>query len=528
MRARIAAVVLGVNLIGLFGAGLWCRTTSLGTAPVPAADEAFFGVQAENLAHGKSLRGKTGSGKPVDLIYTVVEAPLHRALPPSYEVERLPAVGFGVLAVALTYFLGARILDRTTARIASVLLAVSPIAIIFSRLGWEYCEVPALCVAIVYFASRSRDSRGSRFGLIASYLACIHVSPTVLFLAPLPMAILLAGMVRSETRRSKTSIATMAVFAAVTIVVGLLKKDNPTTRWTYATYHFGPPNWPRFFILAMRHHLGFCQGSPSETGPMLAWGFYGFLGTLFLVGGWRLIANRAWDRLAIVLGTMASAAGFHMVVGPDGFQPGMARYGLFLVVPDVIAVACLVRASMPEPNTAWKRAILGLQVAAMLAIGWILVGSYRIHYFGDYEIQGRAEGESFWTLRTESAEPMARLASILVADSGPKSEPTAVVAEDWWSYKPLEFLLARHEAFSVASVERFDAAGKLKIVNDRLLAGGYAVGRQGDTFDTLIRSRFRPEELKSWRVQVGYHPMYVLYRLERPALARGGAGSDRH
>ena len=479
-------------------------------------------------AHGKSLRGKTGSGKPVDLIYTIAEAPLHWAFAPSYEVERLPAVGFGVLAVVFMAVLGARFLDRTTALIASGLLAVLPIAIIFSRLGWEYSEVPALCVLMLYFAIRSRDFRGCRFGLIASYLTCIHVSPTVLFLAPLPMAILLAGTMGRERRRWKTSIATMAVFAAVTIAIGLLKRDNPTTRWTYATYHFGPPDWPRFFTLAMRHHLGFCQGSPSETGPMMAWVFYGFLGGLLVFGGRRLIANRAWDRLAIVLGTMASAAGFHMVVGPDGFQPGMARYGLFLVVPDVVSVACLVRALMPEPDSTLKKAIFGIQVAGMLAIGWILVASYRLHYFGDYEIQGRAEGESFWTLRTESAEPMERLASIVAADPGRDSRPTAVVAEDWWSYKPLEFLLARHEAFSVASVERFDADGKLKIINDRILAGGYAVGRQGDGLDRLVLSRFRPEELKSWRVQVGYHPMYVLYRLERPAVARGDSGSDRH
>ena len=184
----------------LLAAGLWCRVTSLETAPVPSGDEAFFGTQAERLLRGGVVAGHTGSGKPVDVFYTALGAPLHGIFRPSFALERTPAVIFGVLAVLLTYALGRRILDRTTALIAAILLAVLPIAIIYSRLGWEYAEVPLLCLLVIHNAARA-----NRIGLIVSYLAAIHVSPTTVFLLPVPLGLLAARLLDRPAREGEPS-----------------------------------------------------------------------------------------------------------------------------------------------------------------------------------------------------------------------------------------------------------------------------------------------------------------------------------
>ncbi len=70
-----------VNVALLLAAGLWCRVTSLETAPVPSGDEAFFGTQAERLLQGGVVAGHTGSGKPVDVFYTALGVPAARDLP---------------------------------------------------------------------------------------------------------------------------------------------------------------------------------------------------------------------------------------------------------------------------------------------------------------------------------------------------------------------------------------------------------------------------------------------------------------
>jgi hypothetical protein len=121
----------------MMGLALWCRITSLGTSPMAGhdGDGAFFGVQAERLAHGQPIELRTGGGKPVDPLYIVAEAPLHLVVKPSFVIQRLPAVLFGALAVVLLYRCTFRTMDLETALIASGLLACLPIAIIYSRLG---------------------------------------------------------------------------------------------------------------------------------------------------------------------------------------------------------------------------------------------------------------------------------------------------------------------------------------------------------------------------------------------------------
>ncbi len=501
---------------------VWARVTSLKTAPYPHADEAFFGVQAEHLVQGKHVASSTGSGKPVDLFYTIVEAPLHLVFPPTYTVERIPAVLFGCLAVWLTYVLGSRVLDRTTAAIAAILLGVLPVAIIFSRIGWEYCEVPLLCLLIVYFAFRAQ-----RIGLLLAYLACIHVSPTVLFLAPVPLALLAVrllprpsdGEPRALSRRS--ILVTMALLSLMVVGIGLWKRDNPTTQWTYATYHFGPCDWGRYFRLYKQHLMGFCQGSPYSTSARHDWLFWTPYVVVLILGTDRLIRDRRWDRLALVAGTAASTAGYHLVVGPEGFHPALARYGLFLTLPTVLSFACLIEALLFAPTTSWRLIARRVQLAGLTVVAYVIFASYVGNYFSIFVLQG---GESFWTLKTEASEPLHKTASLLARDidrqHGPKTMHV-IVADDWWTYKPLQYFLGRRDDIDIGRIESVPPERKGAIVIDNLRRGGYAVGFTEQTVDATVKAAFPAESLRHWHIKVGPHPCVVIYRLRRPGESDG-------
>ncbi|MDB5352500.1 MAG: hypothetical protein JWN86_3747 [Planctomycetota bacterium] len=537
MGGRIRRCVFAANLVALFAFALWCRVTSLKTAPTANGDDAFYGVQAERLVQGERLTSKTPSRKPVEVLYTAVEALLLEIWPPSYAVQRAPAVIFGILGIVLTYVLGARFLDRPTALIAAGLVATLPIAIIYSRIGWEYSEVPPLCMLIITFAARADRSRANRIGMFVAYLACFHINPTVLFLAPVPLGLMLVQWLKTASKSSpwgqRSLLATMAGLAGLTVVAGLWTRNSETTQGMYESFKFGPCDWPRFLTLYMRHHLGFGQGVLTETNPMLAWCFWGLVGVVVVFGSWQLIRQRAWDRLALVAGAIASAAGYHLVVGPGGFHPDMPRYGLFLVVPNALAFACLVQSLIVRPISAEAAVIRRLQVATVFLCAWMLMLNFRYNYFATFEAQAAEFHESFWTLKTESPDPMQRMASLVVKDlaaSAKRPDPAVVIAEDWWTYKPLQLHLMRRKDIKVASLEHLVPEQKKRTLGHQLRAGGYAIGAVGGTVDTTIKALFPAEQLKQWQFQIGWHPRYVMYRLENvgPALTARSIEPARH
>jgi hypothetical protein len=96
------STTIGITVALFFALAVWARVTSLKTSPDFHGDEAFFGVQADHVVRGGVVAGSTASGKPVDVFYTAVEAPLHLIFRPSFTLERVPAVIFGLLAMALT------------------------------------------------------------------------------------------------------------------------------------------------------------------------------------------------------------------------------------------------------------------------------------------------------------------------------------------------------------------------------------------------------------------------------------------
>ncbi|HWE35116.1 MAG TPA: hypothetical protein VG406_00980 [Isosphaeraceae bacterium] len=502
-------------LVALFGLSLWARVTSLETSPATCADEAFFGLQAERLAHGRAISSTTGSYKPVDYVYSVAGAPLHLIFRPSYALERTPAVLFGLAAVVLCYVFVAREFDRTTGLIAAGLLAVLPIAIMYARIGWEYSEVPFWTALILAFAARGR-----RLALIVSYLFCLHVSPTAVFLAPVPMCILgarlLPGSPGPRAGRRRPIAVTMATLAAVVIAAGLNARRNQTTQMTFAAYGFGPPNWGQFLRLFKHHLLGFCQYGLRESSTLHDWLFWTPCALVLALGSWQLVRRRRWERLAVVVGWLAALAGYHLVVGPGGFHYLLPRYGLFLTVPTVISVAILAESLLVPPTRPAFVAARRLQVVALIAVGFVLVMSYKLNYF-DLYYHWSERPESFWTLATEADEPIRHVATAIGRDleGAGRAPSTVIVAEDWWCAKPLEYFLARRGGVEVGRLDLIPLESRPDVVARRLRGGGYVLAVAGGPVEAWTRALFPAESLRHWHVQEGRYPRYALYRLRR-------------
>ena len=81
-----------------------------------------------------------------------------------------------------------------------------------------------------------------------------------------------------------------------------------------------------------------------------------------------------WGVLLVALG--ASALGLYVVAGPESIRPHSERYGMFLVTPTVLGVACLIRSLMPEsPQPWWSLAPSRRGVLGVTAVGWLLLVS---------------------------------------------------------------------------------------------------------------------------------------------------------
>jgi hypothetical protein len=510
-----------VALVLLFAVATWFRVSSLGTAPEPHGDEAFYGVQVIHLLQGQKVTAHTSSGNPLDPFLFGMELPFLAAFEPTYTILRVPAAICGIALIVLTYALMGRVLDQTTALLASALVATLPILIIYSRIGWEPCQIPIFGLLCIYFAFRGR-----RLPLLAAYLASYLVGPTTICLAPVLMCILFVRMLEapaaSTVQRWRSVLVTMGLASTLVLGIGINRRNSPYAQWVRDTYHFGPVDWGRFADMFENHIMGFCHGVARETSHLHDGIFWSLFGTVFVLGTWRLVAQRQWDRVALVAGLVMSACGFHLTVGPDGLHPGMPRYGLFLVMPTVLAFACQLRALLVEPSAAWLVWARRFQIGAYLALGFILLGSVKLNWFDEFTRQSSGR-ESVWSLRTESIEPMHRVRTILLRDLGVPRGHALLVTDDWWTYRPLQYMLAWRRDIRVACLERIGPEEQVRILRKALESGAYAVGEDGKRFDAAVQAAFPSDRLRSWRVREGAHPCYVLYRLARPAerLARG-------
>ena len=440
---------------------------------------------------------------------------------------RVSAVVGGVAAVGLTYPLMSRALDRTTALIAAALLAVLPIAILYSRIGYDCSQTPLFSLLALYCAFRGR-----RVGLILAFALCLVAHPSNVFLLP---ALLAVYLVREAPERRARAVVVAAVLTGMVAAVVLYQKKMARDFYAIRSYDLA-----RFLKYFGRHLLA----GDLNTGRAQDVAFWGIALALLVPGTLRLARGRRWDRLALLAGLIASAGGYFVVVGAGGLHPEGSRYGLFLVVPAVLAVACLARSSLDAPRGR------GLRVAALLAVGWGLLLGFKVNRFDaerlplpftamatrPHPAATAHRRESPWTLRTDVPDPKVQAYRMILHDIGLNPEgrrgPTAIIAQNWWLYRPLQYLAVGRRDLKVVDHGKVPCLSPQPYVDhlrDQLLAGAYLVGYPDQFLENFARDVVPPAALRRWEIRHFGIPYIIVLRLKdgREGVSRSEVAGPR-
>ena len=399
----------------LIAISLWLRTTSLETMPDIDGDEAWHAVQLTQDAPRRAVH-------PGDRDRPAAEPdPRGHGIAPADDLRAVhghpanPVLITGILAIVLAYVLGSRVLDRTTGMIAAGLIAVLPVATYCRRTGYESSHAPLFTLLLVYLAFR-KNVLGMSILLMCSYF----VHPTNIFILPLLLAVMAARSIRS--RRPRRPVAATGRGAipptAIVVAIGLWTIQRPIIHKMSTVYAVRdsraarPPRVPGLLRTALP---GAGLGSWPRADPL----FWSVFLVVLVLGTVRLVRGKQWDRVALVAGVAASAAALFVVGGSKIMQPGMARYGYFLVVPTILAFACLIRALLVTPSGRWSGLARSGQIAALLAMAGALQMSNRLDLVKPYRVvdsfDGRGE-ESPWTFGTDRQDPRKQAFSYVLDD----------------------------------------------------------------------------------------------------------------
>jgi 4-amino-4-deoxy-L-arabinose transferase-like glycosyltransferase len=524
-----------INIISICLFALWVRTSDLGNLPGINGDEAWYGVQVSQIMAGRPFALRTPSGLPLNPFFVALEAPLLFVFQPSFWILRAPAVVLSVVAVVAVFVLGSRVLDRTTALLASLLLATLPPVIGYSRLGGV--SVPGECMLLgilaLYFAFR-----GKGLATLCSFVACVFIQPSNIFLFPALLALFVAALWRTETEASKRRQIVWMTGAIVLIpLVTWILITPGSERLSLLAARAAPSNWLRF----LRHYGRLISGVSLNhfvVGPLSAQAdtrsdgiFWSLFLTLLVLGVPRLVQRRQWDRIALIIGLILGGMALYLAVGPEILRPHRERYGLYLVIPTVLGAASLISSLLPDPDCDGSWVLRQACLAVIVLGAWGLLFSFKTRYLDAIKETG---GESHVTFRTAAIEPKQQAFQRILDDlanrnpglaqeaSAPRSaiiqenqlgserrRAWPVLAEDWWLYWPLRFLSSRHPEIAVISPEddRFDPydpgrpARPWQPFMTALSSGGYAVAFADGELERLISSSVPSSRRRQWDIQ---------------------------
>ena len=536
----LGRLACALNVAALLGLALWFRVTSLEAFPEPNGDEAWYGVQAGHLVRGLPFSPRTGNGNLVNPFHVGFEVLLLLVFKPALWILRISAVVGGVAAVGLTYPLMSRALDRTTALIATVLLGVLPIAILYSRIGYDCSQTPLFSLLALACAFRGRGGR-----MLLAFALCLVAHPSNVFLMPTLLLVYLAGEAQAAWPARDRRRAMRALAAGSGLVLLVLAEVLYQRRMAHDFYAIRSYDVLRYLKYFGRLFLAGRLGTARSQDVL----FWGIALAVLVPGAWRLARDRCWTQLALLAGLGASLACNFAVVGSFGFHPEANRYGLFIVVPAVVAVACLARRSLVAPAARPAR------VAALLAVGWALLVGFDVNRFDPdwlpmYFTLNRPRPpapareharESPWSIRTDQTDPKVKAIRVIFQDLDRAPRPqtadgrpavTAIVAQNWWLYRPLQFLAVDRKDLNVVDHTKVPCLSPQQYVDnlrDQLLAGAYVVSFTDQFLEAFVKDVTPPGSIRRWEIRHAGVPYITVLRLKdgREGVRRADVAGPR-
>lgn len=471
--------MIALQVVGLLGIAVWFRLWRLGDLPGINGDEAFSGVRAIQLLRGESIPWRTPTGNPLNLFFLLPSMALHWVFSPSLVLLRVPAVVSGLLLLVVNYWLCRPVFGRRVAVVSTVVLAVLPINIVYSRIGWDTSQTVLATTVMLYLALRSVTDRAHwwRWSILATLAlgASLLVHPTNVFLAPLwlvavgdPWRDRVCAWFRPGPNSRRWMIPWGVVLLAVLLVTWF-------ARHVLGTGSGRMPNGAEWGLF-VRHYLrlfsgvtvydyvagSWASGAGDDAPRWLGFGVLDWASVVVALGVLAGVVGMVWRGLlpaqrALLWGALFSGGAFFLVAGAAGIEPHWERYGLCLIAP-ACAVASLAAMWLWERMGRW-------QVAGTLAglMGcWLMLLSVQTWYLGYVAQTG---GNSHLTWRTGTVEPKAAALDYVLEHRGSDDE-TWIVCAQWWNYWPLRYLAMNDPTVRVERWEQARHAAELQRAMD--------------------------------------------------------------
>jgi 4-amino-4-deoxy-L-arabinose transferase-like glycosyltransferase len=509
-RYRRVDVALLCGLGVVVAAAVGMRAWGLDHVPGVNGDEAWYGVQMLELRDGRGA-WTTPRGNLLNPFFSAPIFLMHLVFEPDFWILRVPALLSGLALIPLTFVFVRRLADEPTAVFATLLAAVLPINLAYSRHGWDPSQSTLVVLITLFCAARRRW-----WWLAASLLAAAIVHPTNVFVVPVVAIVALAASLGPRDAKSSGSWRSVLALAAVAVPMlcyVLLIPRGSSRAFTGVAERLGDgAAWAEFVVLFSRLFSGvtayeYFAGDPGWHATLVHdVGFWFLCLPVVALAVRRSAALRDWRSLSWLVGTVAALLIFFTVAGPRFMQPHRERYALWLVMPSTIGFALCCRALITSPR-AYRWAL-----AAGLLIASLALASFARHYLADQATTG---GRSAVTFRTAGVEPKAQALDLIRADAGSDAR-AQVLAGNWWLYWPLRYRAADAPGLFVVAMREEDHRHHLQQV---LEEGGYVVGFVGGRIHRYVFWSFR-DSLREWTVtDYGNRPLLGVWRLEPPRRA---------
>jgi hypothetical protein len=429
-------------------------------------------VQTQRLLRGEQVAWRTPTGNPVNPLSFLPQLALHAWLPPSVTLLRLTALMSGLAGLGVNYFLCRRVFDQQLAAISTVILAVLPAMVAYSRFAWDASQSVLVTLPVMYCALgaiRYPDRRrGWLTGAVAAQCLALLVHPTNVFVAPLIVTAavwcwrreLVTVFQHVQWRRGHVVLATL-IFAVVAVglaiglrarlAAGVERVVSPSQWASYAARIVDLLSGTTIYRYIPGVQL---DGSEAAT---LAYRLAAWLIVLAAgYGVWRSLRTRTHTMVHLLAaGTAVSLTSYYVVAGPQAIQPHFERYGMWIIGPMSLLLAIGVRWWMRHPIINPKRArrrivpswakgtVPRLRPAIALLLAWGVLAGFGWYYFRPLRL---GLGQSHIAFRTGAIEP--KLAALQLINSQ-AARPVQIVANGWWAYWPLAYFASAHPQWQV-------------------------------------------------------------------------------
>lgn len=464
MRESERDSYLGVLIaFGIIVTSLYFRVWMLGNIPGMNGDEAWWGSKVISFLQAEPIDWKTNSGNFTDPFYLLPLAGLHALFGGSFVLVRVIAVVSGILLLPVNYLLCRKIINLRTAIISTLLLAVLPINIMYSRFGWEPSQsvlfsLPVMYSALWYVGAQSK----LRWAALATCLclgAALLVHPANFFLVCFPLT---AFLIQASNRlREPWKIPGYA--AAVGVGMGLLgvlaygfapeftKTEMaarlPAFPWPGDWIYF-LGNYLRLFsgINSYRYIAGSCEWTTTlPNGSKVDFHVWDILTALLFISAFWLLIFQARHResddiedksirrkdYVLVAFILSSSLLFFVLSGPVRMGVSYERYVLWMVAPGVL----LLSRGFDRVMQRWPRSHNWCTISGLIFCALLLLGFY-LQYF---QFMQQTGGRSEMAFRTAAVEPKLAAAEYIIGRSN-SEQTTYVVSSDWFCHWPMAYI----------------------------------------------------------------------------------------